>query len=77
MLPLRPWPVEPAKVRRQGSHAWPSAAFSPDQPHAFTFSAENLAWAKATIDKYPKGKAGFRDHTVVVAGAGAVRRLAA
>ena len=29
---------------------------SPDQPHSFTFSAENLAWAKATIEKYPKGK---------------------
>ncbi len=29
---------------------------SPDQPHTFAFTAENLAWAKATIDKYPKGK---------------------
>jgi NADH-quinone oxidoreductase subunit E len=29
---------------------------SPEQPHSFTFSAENLAWAKATIEKYPKGK---------------------
>lgn len=28
----------------------------PDQPHAFEFSAENLAWAKETIAKYPAGK---------------------
>lgn len=29
---------------------------SPDQPHSFAFTAENLAWAKAQIEKYPKGK---------------------
>lgn len=28
----------------------------PDQPHGFEFSAENLAWAKETIAKYPAGK---------------------
>jgi len=28
----------------------------PDQPHGFEFSPENLAWAKATIAKYPPGK---------------------
>lgn len=27
-----------------------------DQPPSFAFTAENLAWAKATIDKYPQGK---------------------
>ncbi len=28
----------------------------PEQPHGFAFSAENLAWAKETIAKYPPGK---------------------
>ena len=28
----------------------------PEQPHSFAFSAENLAWAKETIAKYPPGK---------------------
>ena len=28
----------------------------PDQPHSFAFTPENLAWAKATIAKYPEGK---------------------
>ena len=28
----------------------------PDQPRSFAFSPENLAWAKATIVKYPEGK---------------------
>ncbi len=28
----------------------------PDQPHGFAFTAENLAWAKETIAKYPEGK---------------------
>jgi NADH-quinone oxidoreductase subunit E len=28
----------------------------PAQPASFAFTPENLAWAKATIDKYPKGK---------------------
>lgn len=28
----------------------------PDQPHSFEFSPENLAWANATIAKYPTGK---------------------
>lgn len=28
----------------------------PDQPSSFAFSADNLAWAKATIAKYPPGK---------------------
>jgi NADH-quinone oxidoreductase subunit E len=28
----------------------------PDQPHTFSFTPENLAWAKATIAKYPQGK---------------------
>lgn len=28
----------------------------PDQPAEFTFSAENLAWARETISKYPPGK---------------------
>ncbi len=28
----------------------------PDQPAAFSFNAENLAWAKETITKYPKGR---------------------
>ena len=28
----------------------------PEQPHSFEFSAENLAWAKETIAKYPAGK---------------------
>ena len=28
----------------------------PDQPHAFAFTADNLAWAKTTIDKYPAGR---------------------
>ncbi len=28
----------------------------PDQPHSFSFTAENLAWAKETIAKYPPGK---------------------
>src|SRR6185437_7088977 len=28
----------------------------PDQPPQFAFNAENLAWAKATIAKYPPGK---------------------
>ncbi len=28
----------------------------PEQPPSFAFSAENLAWAKATIAKYPEGK---------------------
>lgn len=28
----------------------------PDQPPEFTFTEENLAWAKATIAKYPHGK---------------------
>jgi NADH-quinone oxidoreductase subunit E len=27
-----------------------------EQPHGFAFSAENLAWAKETIAKYPPGK---------------------
>lgn len=28
----------------------------PDQPHSFEFSDENMAWAKATIAKYPERK---------------------
>lgn len=28
----------------------------PDQPASFAFTPENLAWAKATIAKYPTGK---------------------
>lgn len=28
----------------------------PEQPLSFAFTPENLAWAKATIDKYPPGK---------------------
>jgi NADH-quinone oxidoreductase subunit E len=28
----------------------------PDQPASFAFNAENLAWAKETITKYPPGK---------------------
>ena len=28
----------------------------PDQPHGFSFTPENLAWAKETIAKYPAGK---------------------
>lgn len=28
----------------------------PEQPASFAFNAENLAWAKATIAKYPPGK---------------------
>jgi NADH-quinone oxidoreductase subunit E len=28
----------------------------PDQPASFAFSPENLAWAQATIAKYPQGK---------------------
>jgi NADH-quinone oxidoreductase subunit E len=28
----------------------------PDQPHSFAFTADNLAWAKQTIAKYPAGK---------------------
>ena len=28
----------------------------PDQPRSFAFNAENLAWAKTTIAKYPEGK---------------------
>jgi NADH-quinone oxidoreductase subunit E len=28
----------------------------PDQPASFAFSAENLAWAQATVAKYPPGK---------------------
>lgn len=28
----------------------------PDQPHGFSFTPENLAWAKETIAKYPVGK---------------------
>jgi NADH-quinone oxidoreductase subunit E len=28
----------------------------PDQPEAFAFTAENLAWAKSTIANYPPGK---------------------
>ena len=27
-----------------------------EQPASFAFSAENLAWAQATIAKYPAGK---------------------
>ena len=43
------------------------------QPKEFAFTAENLAWAKLQIAKYPEGRqqsAGFR-----VARAGASRRL--
>ena len=29
---------------------------SPDQPKSFEFTPENVAWAKATIAKYPPGK---------------------
>jgi len=29
---------------------------NPDQPHAFAFTPENLAWANETIAKYPEGK---------------------
>ena len=29
---------------------------NPDQPHDFSFTSENLAWAKETIAKYPEGK---------------------
>jgi len=29
---------------------------NPDQPHGFTFTPENLAWANETIAKYPAGK---------------------
>lgn len=29
---------------------------NPDQPPSFAFSADNLAWAQATIAKYPPGK---------------------
>jgi NADH-quinone oxidoreductase subunit E len=28
----------------------------PDQPHGFSFTPENLSWAKETIAKYPEGK---------------------
>ena len=31
---------------------------SPDQPKSFEFTPENVAWAKATIAKYPPGKQG-------------------
>ncbi len=30
--------------------------FHPEQPASFEFDAENLAWAKATIAKYPSGR---------------------
>jgi NADH-quinone oxidoreductase subunit E len=30
--------------------------FHPEQPASFEFNTENLAWAKATIAKYPPGK---------------------
>lgn len=30
--------------------------FHAEQPNAFAFTAENLAWAKATIAKYPEGR---------------------
>lgn len=30
--------------------------FDPDQPETFSFTPENLAWAKETITKYPAGK---------------------
>ncbi len=29
---------------------------SPEQPAQFAFTAENLAWARETISKYPEGK---------------------
>jgi NADH-quinone oxidoreductase subunit E len=29
---------------------------SPDQPKSFEFTPENVAWAKATVAKYPPGK---------------------
>ena len=28
----------------------------PEQPADFEFTAENLAWAKETIEKYPQGR---------------------
>ena len=37
----------------------------PDQPHSFSFNAENLAWARETIAKYPAGNP-MRDHILEV-----------
>ena len=40
------------------------------QPANFTFTPENLAWAKKQIAKYPEGRAGVRGDRDPVAGAG-------
>ena len=41
------------------------------QPASFAFTAENLAWAKQQIAKYPAGPAGLGGDRDPVAGAGA------
>ena len=40
------------------------------QPANFAFTPENLAWAKAQMEKYPRRPAGLRGDRDPVAGAG-------
>ena len=47
------------------------------QPKEFAFTAENLAWAKKQIAKYPEGRQAVGGDPAAVARAGAGRRLAA
>ena len=47
------------------------------QPKDFAFSAENLAWAKREMEKYPPGRQASAIIPLLVARAGTGRRLAA
>ena len=72
LLEASPIP-RPARSARELRASWPPAASLNSQPESFAFTAENRAWAKREIAKYPAGPAGLGGDLAAVAGAGAGR----